>query len=171
MCFFHHSHSELHAACASADVYHVHPREFACHKYECHLPGRSSHLLCVLQVFGMVNEQRRCYRYQRSGAIAQDHAFAIGSGRSRHALVSEQEIVRLECLSTYVREANGGLGMVRAMAAWLVHRVGIAESECCGCNSLGLHLRRHEAFGCTGEERPSRFNPCVLLRVVETSVG
>ena len=61
----------------------------------------------------MVNEQRRCYRFERRQAIDHLSAFAIDSGRSRHSLVSEQEIVRLECLSAYVREANGGLGMVR----------------------------------------------------------
>ena len=68
----------------------------------------------------MVNEQRRCYRFQRNGAIERHHAFSIESGRSRHALVSEQEIVRLECLSAYVREANGGLGMVRVPTSYFM---------------------------------------------------
>ena len=31
--------------------------------------------------------------------------------REKHALVTDSEILRLECLSAYIREANGGLGM------------------------------------------------------------
>ena len=43
-----------------------------------------------------------------------------GHGKLRHELVTIEELVRLESLSRYIHEANGGVGMVRAVPTLLM---------------------------------------------------
>ena len=59
-----------------------------------------------------------------------------GAGRMRRALLPPQDIQRLECLCAYIREANGGLGMVRQLYAPRM----LAEVKRCAFN---LRLHRH----------------------------
>jgi hypothetical protein len=64
-------------------------------------------MVCV-QVVGTINEFRRCSR-----ALTSEPSLSYTSARIKHVLASDSDIVRLECLSAYIREANGGRGMVR----------------------------------------------------------
>lgn len=67
------------------------------------------------------------------------------AGRMRRALLPPQDIQRLECLCSYIREANGGLGMVRQLYA--PHM--LAEVKRCAFN-LRLHRHAgHRNIGCS----------------------
>jgi hypothetical protein len=79
------------------------------------IPAQTS-TMCT-RVIGCINEQRRCLRSsepsppQSPKGGLRSRTMSSTRARDKHAIVSDSEILRLECLSAYIREANGGLGM------------------------------------------------------------